>query len=1113
MPDAVWPTGGGEMGARVRDLDWSRTSLGPIAGWSQSLRTAVNLVLSSPVPIVMLWGTDGIMIYNDAYSVFAGGRHPRLLGSPVLEGWPEVADFNRRVMEVGLSGGTLSFRDQHLVLHRHGRPEDVWMDLSYSPIHDESGTPRGVLAIVAETTQRVLAERQIRELNEALERQVHTLAELDRAKTTFFTNISHEFRTPLTLMLGPTEDALRGRQALSGEDLATVHRNELRLLKLVNALLDFSRIEAGRLRAAFEPTDLARLTEEITGTFRAAVERAGLELAVHCDPVGEVYVDPEMWEKVVLNLLSNALKFTLKGRITVTLRDVDDEVELSVQDTGIGISPEHLPRLFERFHRIEGARGRTQEGSGIGLALVDDLVRLHGGTVSVSSQPAEGTTLTVRLRKGTAHLVPDQIVESSGIRHSAHAATYFEEANRWALEEEVVRGDERFEETTEPATRPDEPFSPLPGHVLVADDNADMRDYLTRVLREHWSVEAVRHGAAALAAMRVRMPDLVVTDVMMPVLNGVGLLREMRAAEATAHIPVIMLSARAGEESRVEGLHLGADDYLTKPFSARELVARVNGQLRLAYATRERRELLASEQQARREAELQKQLLYDLFMQAPMPIAVMRGRDHVVELANAPTCRVWGRRPEDVVGLPLLQAMPELKGQPFKDLLDGVIATGEAHVGNETPARLARSDGSFETVYFTFVYAPLRNANGSIDGVLVVAADVTPQVLARREMSTLREAAEAANRAKDEFLAMLGHELRNPLAPIITALQLLKLRGIEGGERERNIIERQVKHLVGLVDDLLDVSRITRGKVELRREPVETAEFIARAVEVASPLLEQQRHHLTLDVPRSGLLVDGDATRLAQVVANLLTNAAKYTEPGGLIALRAFEDGEDTVVEVRDTGVGIDPDVLPFVFDMFVQERQTIERSRGGLGLGLAIVRSLVTLHGGSVTAQSDGKGQGATFTVRLPRVVAPVPHLEPAADAPAATVPLRSRVLIVDDNEDAAMMLSEMMSAFGFVTRYVHDGLTALRVAEEFDPDIALLDIGLPVMDGFELARRFRAHPTLSRTRLVAITGYGQEQDRRESAAAGFIAHLVKPVQIEQLRDLVDNVDSVAGP
>lgn len=367
-----------------------------------------------------------------------------------------------------------------------------------------------------------------------------------------------------------------------------------------------------------------------------------------------------------------------------------------------------------------------------------------------------------------------------------------------------------------------------------------------------------------------------------------------------------------------------------------------------------------------------------------------------------------------------------------------------------------------------------------------------------------RAAAELANRAKDEFMAMLGHELRNPLAPILTTLHIMRLRGGPAFERERSVLERQVNHLVRLVDDLLDVSKFTRGEVELVRVPIELAAVVEAAIEIASPLIEQRRHRLVAEVP-AGLVVDADAHRLAQVMANLLTNAAKYTPPGGRIEVTTALRGAEVVAQVRDDGNGIAPALLPHVFDLFVQGRQNIDRPEGGLGLGLTIVRKLVHLHGGRVVASSDGAGRGATFSVYLPvheRRAAEPPGATAVVEPGAATPNISRRLLLVDDNEDTAEMLAAYFATLGYVTRIAHDGPSALTLLDEFTPDVAVLDIGLPVMDGYELARRIRAR--VGPVRLIAVTGYGQPSDHERAAAAGFDAHLVKPVDIEALATLV---------
>ena len=426
-------------------------------------------------------------------------------------------------------------------------------------------------------------------------RRAEALAELDHAKTAFFSNVSHEFRTPLTLMLGPLEDALSHAEELPPqrrEEVTVAHRNALRLLRLVNTLLDFSRVEAGRIEVHFEKTDLCVLTRDIASNFYSVCERANLTLLVDCDPrLPAVYVDRQMWEKIVLNLLSNAFKFTFAGGIEVLLRDAGESAELTVRDTGVGIPASELPHVFERFHRVEGQRGRTHEGSGIGLALVRELVTLHDGTVRVDSVVGRGTAFTVALpyRKGATKADETTSREPADL---ARATAFVEEALRWLPQDgqpgqyattllQAAKQNALFDTAGCDAAAGSRP------RVLVADDNADMRDYLRRLLVPHFDVETVSNGVEALQAIRRTKPDLLLSDVMMPGTDGFALLHAIRTDAALSGLPVILLSARAGDEAKVEGLNAGADDYLIKPFGARELLARVNTNIAMARLRRE----------------------------------------------------------------------------------------------------------------------------------------------------------------------------------------------------------------------------------------------------------------------------------------------------------------------------------------------------------------------------------------------------------------------------------------------------------------------------------------------------------------------------------------------
>ncbi len=1009
-----------------------------------------------------------------------GGHSPRLrpAGGPLLiddlpsrfgqsfpgGAWPEASD-GAFVIPLGAAGKSGGF----LVLGKNPRRA---VDDEYLQFVERAGS------LVASALANVRDYEQER-------RRSEMLAELDRAKTVFFSNVSHELRTPLTLMVGPTEDALASpERALRGEDLEAVYRNELRLLRLVNALLEFSRIEAGRVHANYRPVDLAALTTELASMFRATMTRGGLRFEVDCPPLPEpVYVDPGMWEQVVMNLLSNAFKFTFTGGITVRLRARDGRAELVVSDTGTGIPEAELTRIFERFHRIEGARGRTFEGSGIGLALVDELLKLHAGNIAVSSRVGEGTTFTVSLPFGRDHLAPERVREAPPRdERSARADSYVEEARRWLpMPDEAVP-------LSADSRAPSAP-SGDGARLLIADDNADMRDYLTRILAPHFQVRAVGNGLEALAAAKADSPDLVLSDVMMPVLDGFGLLRALREDPATAGIPFIMLSARAGEESRVEGLQAGADDYLVKPFGARELVARVTTHLQLS--------------KLRNAAEKGRRRLYQLFEQAPVGIMVFEGPDLRVAFQNQSSREITGGR--DILGLPVAEAFPQGVGTEALEGLKRVYATGQPESRVELPFSVLDANGKLESRYFTTHRQPLRDDTGQVVGVVAVGHDVTQEV-------TLRHAAHAANRAKDEFLAMLGHELRNPLSPIVTALQLLRMRGID--LRELSIIDRQVGHLIRLVDDLLDISRITRGKIELRKGRLELVQPVLRGLEMAGPLIEQRRQQIDFRVPPEGLPVIADPDRLAQIVSNLVTNACKYSEPGSRVTLLGERRDDRVVLRVIDQGIGLPPEMLDRIFDLFVQEPQAIDRSKGGLGLGLAIVRSLVGLHGGTVYAKSAGPGRGSELVVELPLAAeeGTAPD-EGAADLPRtpertpAPSPAAARVLVIDDNQDAAESIAELLGELGHQVVVAHDATSALRLASQLKPNVCLVDIGLPGMDGYELARRLRASGDLAPgARLVALTGYGRDPDRRRSLEAGFDKHVVKPVSLETLSKVVLN-------
>ncbi len=867
-------SGGGEMGERIRSYDWELTPLGPVDLWPRSLKTCIQIMLTSRQPIWIGWGKNLIKLYNDPYKTIVGGKHPVALGKPASEVWKDIWDdispMLKKVMEE--NEGTY-VEAQLLIMERNGYPEETYYTFSYTPIAGDDGNTEGMICANTDDTHRIITERQLQTLTqlgksltdsksnrEVFEQSIKTiqenpydfpfalfyelsgnkvslvqatelgdsvnkvpthidlhaqdeisrlcteaigqrkfqvvdnlqkkvgimpvgawkvppnkaiilpiaqrgqkdaygllvigvnpfrilddkyisffeligdqivtslanvhameeerkrleaLAEIDRAKTIFFSNISHEFRTPLTLFLGPLEDLLNDQDihGAKKEKVEVAFRNALRMQKMVNLLLDFSKIEAGRMDANFSPVDIVTFTTDLASNFRSAIEKAGMKLNVLTEDIPEpVYVDVNMWEKIVLNLLSNAFKYSEAGTIDLTIKSVDDTVRVSVKDTGVGIPESEIDKIFERFHRVQNVKGRTQEGTGIGLAMVKELVKLHNGTIEVKSKVGEGSEFTVSIPQQQNNIELNGELKTHLGRTSTQLSTYVEEALQW-----IPATDKTHEASTDTA--------PLSKNgttrkytVLLADDNADMRTYVERLLQKQYDVILAADGEEGLAKALKHTPDLILSDIMMPKLDGFGLLKKLKDNLTTRNIPVVFLSARAGEESKVEGIQAGADDYLIKPFSSKELIARVNNHIAISTA--------------RRHAEKE---FFNLFLQSPAHIHVFKGPDHMIEFFHPLGIAFTGR---DITGMKIREAFPEVEGQGFFEMLDKVYHEGITINTRNSKAILTGKNGQTQEHYFDITYLPWKDLEGKIQGVLQFTIEVT-------EAAQLRLKAEA----------------------------------------------------------------------------------------------------------------------------------------------------------------------------------------------------------------------------------------------------------------------------------------------------------------------------------------------------------------------------------
>lgn len=963
-------SGGGEMGALIRSMDWSSNPLGPVENWPQSLKTSVSLCLSSTFPILIAWGPETIQIYNDAYRPICGAMHPESMGMNFRICWESALEVVGDKFTRGQQGEGTYIKDQQMFLFRYGYLEEAFMTFSFAPIRDETGGVGGIFHPITETTDKMLSARRTQVLRDVAaliskaksteeigrligkhhsdfendlpfllfysvdqstdeanlvgaagtataaqleiatlalashanptwplsdaaiapviveglqerfgdfhcqpypepphsavilpvflsgqempfgyivagvssrraldkeymgfysllantlsnavsnvyayeqeQKRAEALAIIDRAKTAFFSNVSHEFRTPLTLMLGPLEDlqqhAMMDDPHIRETVLAT-KRNAMRLLKLVNNLLDFSRVEAERVKAAFQPANVTQLTTDLASSFRSIIEKAGMKLQVKSSDLNiEAFVDVQMWEKIVLNLLSNAFKYTLEGEISVSVVATAGELLLKVKDTGVGIPENELPHMFERFHRVENSAGRTHEGSGIGLSLVSELVRLHGGTIEVKSVLGKGSTFVVRLPLGSAHL-PSEMVHGAGYQaiQTGIKNSFLEEASGLLGDsfEELDRADLETEKAK---------LNHADAKILIVDDNADMRGYLKRLLSPEFNIETAVNGSDALEKLNLSKFDLVISDMMMPVMDGKELLKQIRQKEEKHWMPLIFLSARAGEEARIDGLEAGADDYLIKPFSGQELLSKVRAQIKI----------------------------------------------------------------------------------------------NRTRIQNELRMR--------------------------------------------------------------DFIAVATHELKTPLTALSGYVQVISAMvgkietPVSGLSKAADKAKQQVLKMTRLVDDLLDVSKLDEGLLPLNIAFFDIIDLIKEIIEDVQST--SPNHHLHL-IDTEEIHVYADREKIGQVVTNLLTNAVKYSPGSPKIEITVKKETEHVLVSVRDYGMGIDHADQKHVFKRFYRT-ESANKGFQGFGLGLYLCAEVIGRHKGEISLDSK-PGEGSRFAFSLP--------------------------------------------------------------------------------------------------------------------------------------------------
>ena len=1103
LPDSssTWPPAGGEMAEAIRQTDWSLTPLGPRQHWSASLRIAVTTALDSPLPMVVLWGQQLLQIYNDAYRPILASRHPAALGQPTRDCWPEVWHFNQPIyQQVMASGQPVYLEDREYVIEPSGVPESRYFTVNYAPLRDEGGTVCGVTVIAVETTQRVLAERQNQALLQATRFADEQLRQMFEQAPNF-----------MMVLKGPSHvceiSNAASRRLVSGRDMvgksilqALPEVEAQGLIKLLDGVYQSGEtfVASNRLvslLAPGAPLNSSRIERYLDFVYQPIQDAQGQVCGIFVsgsDVTGHQHAQQALnsnLQRLQAAEARHAFQLTLADRLRpLTTPEAVTAAACELLGKHLRVSRVVFCEIDDAvgtfFTRSDWTDGSQPSMAGQTRALIDfgsdHVDALRAGQVSANpdvtldprtAQHADAfAALGIRADLAVPLVKAGALTVVLALHHpvphhwtDAEIAAVKDVAERtWAAVESVRAQAELRAERDKSQHIFDtmtEGFAVMDSDWRMTQINAEglrigRRTKLEVVGKNHWKIWPEVIGTEVETVFR-RVMAMRVTDTFEQEINFSD---GYKASLAITAYPVL--------DGGLAVFFRDVTERNTAVEAERVSQVRTENALRIAKlgtfewnVTGNRVECSARTREIFGFDDSQGHVADDFFKRI-VPADIERVREEIRTSFKA------DRR---------------LSTEYRIQLPNGAVR----HVGSSSVCH--------------------SNEGGALVRHVGVFSDVTAQ---RQTEEKLRE----GDRRKDEFLAMLAHELRNPLAPITMAARISSQAGID----QKTLLEmsaivlRQAEHMTSLIDDLLDVSRINKGLVTLEREALDLKDVLASAVEQVGSLMEKQNHALSLQVTGDAVHIEADRVRLVQVFSNILTNAAKYTPPGGKIALEvAVADGQARVV-VRDNGVGMSESLLPNIFDIFTQAERTPDRTQGGLGLGLALVKNLVGLLGGSVTARSDGPGRGSEFTVLLP-LLDMAAQLAPPLPPPALGSRAQAmHIMVVDDNVDAATTVAMLLELDGHTVSMAHtgeDALARLAAGSIQPPQAFLLDIGLPGMDGFELARRLRAAPATAGATLIALTGYGQPQDREKSKAAGFDHHIEKPVDADRLLALLQGI------